>query len=311
VILMAATAAGLPVVSRPGASPKEFGRAGGGPGEFRRAVFATVGPHDSVYIFDQGNARVTILDPDQRFVRSAPAPLHTYALLWAADENQLILNAHVADRSRIGLAFHSFDRVGNEIRSFGPADSPSLPEDPGTAVRKKSSIDPDGGLLAVTWFGPYDIERWTFAGELIGHYRIASPEHQYQRPPHLTEMPPPPPTTQAIARDGDGRVWVVTRVADQHWKRGVKAVLSTAGREGGWTIDDIDPGKYHDTLIDVFDLAIPSLLTRYRMDSSCRAITAQWEIICESQNSDGSYRIDFRRVALIVPESGTRPNRTE
>ncbi len=296
--IMQAAASGMPLVAgTEGAPLTELGRVGAGPGEFRRAIWVTVTPHDTIYFFDQGNGRITVYDPSLRYVRSALAPMHTYGMAWFPSPPELVLNAHVADRARVGLAFHLFDQIGNQLRSFGAVEAVVRPEAPGQAVRRKIAVDGPNNLLAVTWIGPYELERWSLGGELQERFRIDSPG----RPPvngnrPRPELPPPEPTAQAVARDSIGLVWILTRVADDDWRRGIQA---TAVAEGGWEVKNIDPTRYHDTMVEVFDLKRGLLLARRRIDDSCRAITQWWELVREAQNSDGSYRLEFRRAQFV------------
>jgi hypothetical protein len=47
-----------------------LGRKGAGPGEFERAVAVAIGLEDSVFVFDQGNRRLTVFSPSHALVRS-------------------------------------------------------------------------------------------------------------------------------------------------------------------------------------------------------------------------------------------------
>jgi 6-bladed beta-propeller len=54
-----------------GAHLETVGRAGDGPGEYRYIAKLVVGPIDSVYVFDNGGARLTVLAPDRSYARAS------------------------------------------------------------------------------------------------------------------------------------------------------------------------------------------------------------------------------------------------
>ena len=96
------------VFNRQGRYLRELGRAGAGPNEFRDAIALDVTPADTLYVFDRGNARLTVLDPALREVRTAPIPPSTNTAVVLAT-GTVVLNAAVGDPERIGHPYHRFD----------------------------------------------------------------------------------------------------------------------------------------------------------------------------------------------------------
>lgn len=131
---------------------------GEGPGEALEVDhFAIV--DDSLVVFDGGNARMTVLDPDGEEVRTMPlrSQIPDAEYLPASG---VLLNARGSDAGSFGRLFHFFDTEGRHVRSFGG--EPRVGRDPElTWVR---SLAAEANAI---WSAPrhwYELERWSLDG---------------------------------------------------------------------------------------------------------------------------------------------------
>lgn len=66
------TSSRISLFSPEGIFEKEIGSTGAGPGEFQWVSHMSVGPEDSLYVFDRGLQRFTVFSPGRRVARIAP-----------------------------------------------------------------------------------------------------------------------------------------------------------------------------------------------------------------------------------------------
>lgn len=287
------------VVGRDGKA-RVVGRQGGGPGEFGRATFLTVIPGDTLIVLDMGNARMSIHDPQLRYVRSAPAPMETMGIVWVNASEAVLLNANIRDRERIGLPFHLFDRLGNARGSFGPSQPNVTPGNEGLSRRFAMAAIGTGGLItARTVDNRHEIGIWdTDTRRLIR--RVWVEPHRVAVSKSRDGYPTPMRYIAAIGQDARGRIWILEMVPDRQWRRGVVAEPVGEGRSDkrAWRIIDQDFEKYYDTNIEVLDLEAGRVLARSRIDQSCRFVTPQLEFVCDQRNNDGTYGLSVHTVGL-------------
>jgi hypothetical protein len=78
---------------------------------------SSVCAHDSVYVVDNGGSRLSVFDPDLRYVHSAPVPHGaTDATLTIRG---FVVTAEAHGEGQSGAPFHLFDRIGNYRKSVG------------------------------------------------------------------------------------------------------------------------------------------------------------------------------------------------
>lgn len=303
VLLLQAGDRGLPRMYNPNGEFRDIGRPGAGPGEYFGAILGAA-DGDTLYLFDRGNLRLSVVDLAGRVVRSAPAPAHTLDLVWLPQRRELLFNAHLPDRQRIGLAFHVFDALGNQVRSFAEADQPTLPGNPWNVVWRRTALDAEGKLIAATVLGRFKIDRWSLDGRLEEEYLVRLPWFDAKLPVVASEPPPPPPSVEAIHFDSSGILWALVLIPGRRWREGIG--LTRIEDEKTWRIDWIDPTKYQDTRIVAIDLARGEVAAIGEVDGVCRFFSLRGEVVCDAENRDGSYRLDLRPVQIVGARGARR-----
>ena len=132
---------------------------GEGPGEALQVDYFQI-VADSLVVFDSGNARMTVLDPEGEEARTMPLPSNIPDAEYLPGSG-VVLNARGFDASSFGRLFHVFDMQGRHVRSFGGEVSNRRNRDL-TWVR---NIAERGNAI---WAAPqhwYEIERWALDGD--------------------------------------------------------------------------------------------------------------------------------------------------
>ena len=282
--------------ARDGAFLQQVGRRGAGPGEFTSANYVSFGPGDTAYVFDIRNRRVSIFTPEMKFLRSAPAPFMFSAT--ALVDGSFLINGFVPDRDRIGKSFHLFDRIGNQLRSFGFADASVIPGQGGLA---NNWVTPSrtGGVWSVSYRGAYTLAKWGNDGALLQRFDVASilvgPEMGKQV--GFTSEKPADPYIRSLVEDLDGLIWVEIVVADSNWKKGVKFDPSLPGERGMFP-DIMDYDRAYDTVIEVFDPEKRTRIVSHRFDSMYSHFVAPNRIARPIVQPDGTFHIEIYSLRL-------------
>lgn len=284
-----------------GSFAARVGRRGRGPGEFISANHVSFGPGDTAFAFDSRNSRVSVFSPAMTFVRSAPIPrMFSGTVL---KDGSILISGVVPDPSRIGKAFHLFDRVGNQLQSFGFSDASVVPGRGGLAVNWVAPSR-DGGFWSVSYRGAYTLAKWTQDGKLVQRLDISSAlvgpgmgDHVGFTPDRATDA-----YVRSIVEDGEGRVWVEIVAADKDWKRGARFNRDLPGERG--MIPDIsDYDRVYDTVIEVFDPRSGARIVSQRFDAHYALLLAPSRIGRPIVQPDGTFRMEVHSLRLIgLPE---------
>lgn len=116
-----------------------FGTEGGGPGEFRGIQNLVVGPGDSLWVVS-GGGRITVVDPEQRIVRSVTADQGAMGILPRSDGT-------VAVMSMAGGGAPVLDATGAEVDRL-ELSTPPADDNPTTGQSGVVAL-PDGRLVAL------------------------------------------------------------------------------------------------------------------------------------------------------------------
>jgi hypothetical protein len=139
-----------------------LGSRGGGPGEFRDISAIAIDTRDSIFVFDDGNARISVFAPDGRFTRSVPLPMYVLEARLIGD--LFILNSHVRTPELVGLPLHTASTDGARLISFGAEPAAFRSDAPRLLDRWIAIADP--GSAWVMHSQRYRLERWTTGGQL-------------------------------------------------------------------------------------------------------------------------------------------------
>lgn len=239
-----------------------LGAEGDGPGEMHDPVFARIGPGDSIYIFAE-NPRVLVFDPQRALHRSItlPAPVWDGAVL---SDGRIAVTSAAHDRP---LPFFVLDSRGVVRATLGGGDSTSR----GIRSPRWLAVDRDGSYWTMPLQYHWRLEHWDSGGRLIA----ALEEEPDWFPPYgeqatATAATPPPSTVQGFWLDRDDRLWVLGRVADRTWRKGL-TVSSPDSSAGGTVI--ADPDRAYDTILEVRDPVTGAVLASTRFGDYFPAYT--------------------------------------
>ncbi|MEJ2217099.1 MAG: hypothetical protein P8099_10840 [Gemmatimonadota bacterium] len=283
-------AGGLVVKYSPsGASIAVLGGAGGGPGEHRGIQEITLSANDSLYVFEEGNGRISVWGPDDRFVRVARLPAYPFEARALPDGRIILQSRATAIPGAKGAPIHLLDVSGNVIRSFGRAngDGPAITS---TYDQWRAIALGPGETVWSGHYNRYEIELWSLTGEHIGTIVRRLPGFH----PYIRMTVPPQPVLRALTQDEAGRLWVLITIADPE----------------GWESDQ--PHRNFNTLIEVIDP------TEARVVASClhpkliERFVAPGILPIIEQKDDGGLVVDVWKVDLqglpTTPDKDSRSN---
>jgi hypothetical protein len=274
---------------------KTVGRAGAGPGEYQGIRGLLIDRHDSVHVLDVGNARHTVLSPAGTYVRSTPLPARPFDSLILPD-GRLVLQALHPTNEQLGLPLHLVDHQGRLVRSFGAQRPESRPDFPTGDVRRVG-IAP-GGRIWSAYPYQYRIELWDTTGAF---HRVLERKVDWFRPwtkesSSRVEVSRPESTLRDVVEDGQGRLLVVVRVADQHWRPDPSANRTGEGRVLHWSERD----KYEDSMVELLDATSGRLIGSVRAPMLVSGVLPGGLVYSRRQDDAGDY-IDVWRVVVRQP----------
>lgn len=279
---------------------RTIGRVGSGPGQYRDAMLALVGSMDTLVVLDRANARMSVVGPNLNFVRSAPLPNGVFAATTTQDRT-LVVNAHVMDFTRVALPLHSFDAVGNYVKSFGDNDEPFIPGAAPPMMRNLSSARA-GGFWSSSVLGRYIVEQWSTSGEALTRISRRPPWFPWTEQPKrgFSRESPPSPRIISIVEDPHGLLWVVARVSDRRWQEAIRWSPNADG-EAAMIPEILDHDLVDDTVIDVLDPANGRLLVSQRFDTALLQFIAPGRIARALRLGDGTVEVQIHQVDLRKP----------
>lgn len=281
------------VYDRNGRFLSAFGRLGDGPGEYRSPYLVGFGPGDSVVVLDERLRRMSFLTPANRFVRSAPAPSWTSAIVWLKS-GEIVVSGVVAKSRYVGYAVHVFSSAGDHRRSFADSARAFTAEFPHLGQRLVLALSNDR-LLAVTRHEQYAIEQWHPSGVLERRWYRANP--WFGAYPRGNAPQAPPANVLSAIDDGAGRSWVLIRVPEKRWRQGVRERTLEDGEK---VIDILEPDLISDSVIEVIDLLRGELIHQQYFDEAYFTLTAPGEVARLVEQGDGTSRVVLRTIRLVT-----------
>lgn len=255
---------------------RRIGRLGSGPGEYRR-VNAGMLLSDTLFLFDDGNARMTVLRPDFSVERSSPVPGR---VLWAQPlGSDIAVSTRTISAAGTAFPVHRFDRAGAHLGPLGDS-AETLRGRFGIMRYHVLGATSRGTLWTAPSYGEYVIREWTSDGRVARAFDVHSAWNARTMTPQgvSPDLPPHTQMTQ-IWEDSDGLVWVLAWTADPKWREGLGAPI----RDGSLIAYSIpDMSRVWDTMLEVIDPQTGRVITRRRLDSVARwvlseGVIGQWD----------------------------------
>lgn len=194
-------------------------RVGEGPGEFVSPT-ALVPIGDSMAVFDQVLARVTILDHGFDVVRTLRIPSGTVRNVAIVEWPLVVVNALFSSPMEAGHAYHLLDLESGEVRaSFGGGADGNFSDMTRFRLRGHVAVDPERREIWTVAREEVRLERWSFDGERIETF-VAAPSWfpGIDRAPRLgSPAVPPDPRITGLQLNADG-LWLILRVPAEDWQ---------------------------------------------------------------------------------------------
>jgi hypothetical protein len=251
-----------------------IGRRGNGPGEFQRAFGLAISRQDSIFVFDNGTARLSVFDPQLSLARTTTcAPTPGYAVL-ALDRHRFVAALPVRTRTAVGYPLHLYDEDCTIIRSFG-----SLTRETGPGVQQSLSRVIARGATGTIWSGRvyrYEITQWD-TGNILRRRIVRNVEWFPARTDERhAANDPPQPLLSALTETADGALWVALLVADRNWRDAIKA-------DGSGLTSDSD---YQDSVLELIDYS-GNLLAHARVDGIVTAFLPGSRVVVSTEDDAG------------------------
>jgi hypothetical protein len=274
---------------------QQVGREGDGPGEFRNAPSIVFGPGDSLYVFDNGQGRLSVFDPGFRLVRTAPVASVPGPRTIALEDGRFVAALPLRTPERVGYPLHLLDAEGTIVKSFG-----SLTREYGPGIQQSMSRTLAPGAGGIIWAAKgfrYEITAWDTTNAVRA--RITREPDWFpprvDRPPRSGGGPhEPEPSLQAIHEAVDGTLRVAVLVAAENWRSAIREV-----GPGAYRLES--PLDHRDSIIEVLDRS-GRLLARTRVEGWAMGFLRDGRIAIGMLDEDGFPYMSIREVVRI----GTR-----
>ena len=232
-----------------------IGHKGEGPGEFGMIMDVTIGPADSVFVFDASLLRVTVYTPDLEVARTFrfQFPLDGSALFVGGS---ILVNTGIHTADRVGLPFHVLERNGRIAQSFGSVAGGVYRADLQDIIDRRQLAQSDESSFWAARLNQYVIERWTIDGDLLETLHWEPPWFRVWWQPQ--EDAETPPVTAVIAVEQvEDTLWVLATVPGERWR----SAVVPAGR--GYDVPD--PEAYENVVLTAIDVRRRVVIASRRM----------------------------------------------
>jgi hypothetical protein len=246
----------IAVFDRQGRFRRTLGRAGSGPGEFRRIQQVVPLSGERIAVFQANPPQLAIVDSGGAALKTAtlPVSISRNGALILSDSSFVLAGAMHSDRENYGRPMVRITQDGEVISYFGQNEVET--EDPllGRMMPREIAWHPRRGVVAVKRF-KYAVEVWDERGTLQNRYARKAewlnwPPVVEGNDPH--RLGPPEDQFRGAQFDDQSRLWLLAQVTPPDWQSGI-----VDGRV-------IDPEKWTDTHIEVLDLASKKVLCSAR-----------------------------------------------
>jgi hypothetical protein len=194
-----------------------IGRGGQGPGEFEWVIPPTVGPGDSLLVWDGLLRRTAVYSPSLEFVRDYRFP---FSPVYVFEDGSILVNRNIPDPDHIGYPLHLLAPDGEILRSFGQ-DPPEFRADRAAAYHRALAVTGEGQI----WTSPshrLEPELWDpWTGERIhelptewSEFTIDESGGQEADPRRYR----PSTRVTGLIHEPEGVLWVLLRDAAPDWE---------------------------------------------------------------------------------------------
>jgi len=195
-----------------------LGRAGAGPGEFRRVDYVTTYRGDSVLVFDTGLHRVTVVSPAGRPSRTFAWPGTEPLSAQILPDGGFIANLAIRTPSSFGHTLHHFAADGSLKRSFGGKPSSPVGQD-WIPHHWLVGGRTDSTVWAVTNSYP-SVQQFTLDGVLRSSWTIPVTAAWGWRRPSGDELPRMPyQVGDAWWSPGEPTIWLTIWYPSPRWRQ--------------------------------------------------------------------------------------------
>ena len=297
---------------RRGAFIGTLGTLGDGPGEFRWPQSVVRARGDSISIM--GQRRITTISTVSGRGRSEPVPASLDGFYHAVlGDGTVIVNIDAQHQ----LAFALLTPGSSLKKQFGPKQPLLvLPNQNGRTIGDDYSnmvtLAPSlaGGIWVASLWYDHHLQRLSGDGAVLADVRRHPAWFQPYTYADISEKiyrlgelrTPRPPKILALGVDSVGHVFVVSRVADAHWKKDPNAPPPPPpGVE--YPVQKLEPtggiDRYVDGILEVYDEKSGVFLGSWRSDSPLGSLTQNGLLYTQAQDSDGITTIKVYRLRVI------------
>jgi hypothetical protein len=237
------------VYSAEGKFVGEFGREGGGPGEFRGFSGVIDLPGDTILAVDWRLGRLSIFGPDWEFVRSVRTEVPFARGIRVG--SLFVANPTLAFQSSGRSPIQAIDIEGQGVREFGPR-AQETREHPFATLR---TIAPhSANAFWAAYQDRYRVEVWEVNGTLRRVLERSIPEFLETRDLDcLAASWVPRPYLAGVQMDRARRLMVMLSLGDRKWRDGSEEMGVVEGRCPALRVTDRD--LFRDTWIEIWDLS--------------------------------------------------------
>ena len=280
------------IYSTGGSLKGSIGRPGEGPGEFGSDISVVGGKADTLYVLDQGNARLQTFTLDGRVVGSfrLPRRIASFAVL---DRPRFLLHPRpVPFGQGDSTLFYFLSADGNLVGRAGDTREYTRTSPWPWLVAPASS----GGFWQAR-SGGYVIRRHDTEGSVATTLRRNVdwfPTEQTIDMGSYSSSPPQPAITH-IWEDSDRRLWVFAAVADANWVPRPASPLTPE-----WARDQ------HDMMVEVIDPSNRRVIASSAFDGWLAPVCGTELMFQIVETPAGNTRIQIVRPELRDPDSSSR-----
>lgn len=273
-----------------------IGRAGEGPGEFRRINGLVMAAGDTLHVFE-GVRHTRLAATSGAYLGSANLPFPPRGRLYVPGYGVVIQYMDVGG-GPVNQPLHLVNAAGEVVRSFGGDGKALPPEQSYVSVRAMGAAR--AGHLWSARINEYRIELWRMDGSpALTVIRDAS----WFRP--WTEQPEGAPFTRrqrptvtGVREDAAGRLWVTIIVPARDWR--------PRPGPGDSNLLRTEIADLYNTIIEVIDVENGRLLARSRYDRFIGGLGGSALVHGSRSDGEGNTVIDVWRLRLDSPATERR-----